>query len=284
MITDEGCRALAAILTGEVSLRVIDLRQNHISSYGIKVIVEALQSSKRVRHVHVHAGGKIEAMGIDQSRSKMPCDQLKLTESDNDSKNCLDIVVDTVCIVDIRDNSTDRMSDTQKYREDLCISPFTPNVTVSDESARLCKAECRKKKIDKKKKLKKDIQKNLERHRQDSNSKEVERHGQNNRPKYDEKALLREQGWSGRSGGLDISLSQSWGGSSNIPQRVKVRTKEHAVKHSSDVGSDRPKSAGAAPSANPINESSTIPVLSDKKKMKSSKISSKAALSPFVLN
>ena len=132
-------------------------------------------------------------------------------------------------------------------------------------------------------KLRKDTQRNLERHRQDSNFKGKERHDQTTRPKHDEKALLREQGWSGRSGGLDISLSQSWEGSSNISQKVKGRKKEHTMKQSCDADSDRPKSADAMPSTKPYNGSTNKPT-DVMKNVKSSTISSKTSLSPFILS
>lgn len=85
LITDDGCRALASILSSKSSLSVIDLRSNRISRKGIKLLVEALERSPRVRHVHVHAGGKIEAFGI-------------TNDVGEDNKGM------TVCIVDVRDN------------------------------------------------------------------------------------------------------------------------------------------------------------------------------------
>eukprot|EP01034_Spumella_vulgaris_P025554 gene25554-32024_t len=54
-ITDDGARALGAVLAGRSGLRLVDLRGNKIA--------EALERSERVRHVYVHAGGKIEALG-----------------------------------------------------------------------------------------------------------------------------------------------------------------------------------------------------------------------------
>lgn len=85
LITDDGCRALASILSSKSSLSLIDLRNNRISRKGIKLLAEALERSPRVRHVHVHAGGKIEAFGI-------------TSDEGEDNKGI------TVCIVDVRDN------------------------------------------------------------------------------------------------------------------------------------------------------------------------------------
>lgn len=81
-ITDDGARALGAVLAGRSGLRLVDLRGNKIGKYfifyelekeqyrivfsgkgAIRVLAEALERSERVRHVYVHAGGKIEALG-----------------------------------------------------------------------------------------------------------------------------------------------------------------------------------------------------------------------------
>ena len=113
MVSDEGCRALASVLSGPSSLERIDLRKNRITTKGIKLIVEALERSARVRHVHVHAGGKIEAFGQeikdgDSSTGKQP---------------------NLVCKVDVRDNS--KPEDSQIFREDLFGLP----ITVSDDDS-----------------------------------------------------------------------------------------------------------------------------------------------------
>jgi hypothetical protein len=76
------------VLAGPSMLENIDLRRNRISRNGIKLIVEALERSDRVRHVHVHAGGKIEAMG---------------SKNTSDANNCHESC--TICMVDIRENS-----------------------------------------------------------------------------------------------------------------------------------------------------------------------------------
>ena len=62
-ITDDGARALGAVLSGKSGLRMIDLRGNKIGKGAIRILAEALERSERVRHVYVHAGGKIEALG-----------------------------------------------------------------------------------------------------------------------------------------------------------------------------------------------------------------------------
>ena len=84
LITDEGCRAISSILSAPSVLEFVDLSYNHISRNGIKIIVEALERSQRVQRVFVHAGGKVEALG-------------QTDDKDNPT--------DTVCIVDLRNNS-----------------------------------------------------------------------------------------------------------------------------------------------------------------------------------
>ena len=91
------------------SLENIDLRRNRITRNGIKSIVEALERSDRVRHVHVHAGGKIEAMGSKNNST-----------SSNNRENSESF---TICIVDIRDNSKPEESD--MIREEMFGLPIT---------------------------------------------------------------------------------------------------------------------------------------------------------------
>jgi hypothetical protein len=63
-ISSEGARAIAAILANATSgLKHIDLRKNRIGDDGVRVLAEALERNPRMKHVYVHAGGKIEALG-----------------------------------------------------------------------------------------------------------------------------------------------------------------------------------------------------------------------------
>ena len=88
-ISDDGARAIAAVLADRSALKLIDLRENHVSMIGIKAIADALERSKRVRHVFVHPGGKIEAFGSSETI---------------DGSESTTLAVSTVCIVDVRDN------------------------------------------------------------------------------------------------------------------------------------------------------------------------------------
>lgn len=96
-ITDDGARALGAVLAGRSGLRMIDLRGNKIGKGAIRVLAEALERSERVRHVYVHAGGKIEALGAGKWAPK--------PESDEPVDPKLMVTVETVCVVDVRENN-----------------------------------------------------------------------------------------------------------------------------------------------------------------------------------
>jgi len=108
-ITNEGARALGAVLSGACGLQVIDLRDNCIGDIGIRNLAESLERSSRIRHVYVHAGGKIEALGavVDErwahgrgGNSEGSADN---GESES-SKEAPMMAVSTVCTVDVRNN------------------------------------------------------------------------------------------------------------------------------------------------------------------------------------
>ncbi len=96
-ISDDGARALGAVLAGRSSLRSIDLRGNKIGKGAIRVLAEALERSERVRHVYVHAGGKIEALGAGKWGKKG-------TGQEETTDPKLMVTVETVCVVDVREN------------------------------------------------------------------------------------------------------------------------------------------------------------------------------------
>lgn len=99
-ITDDGARALAAMLSKNAGLRQLDLRGNQVSKSAIKVLAEALERNERVRHVYVHAGGKVEALGTGVWN---PNDTTSATGSDAAVAAPM-VTVETVCVVDVRDN------------------------------------------------------------------------------------------------------------------------------------------------------------------------------------
>jgi hypothetical protein len=115
-ITDDGARALGAVLAGRSGLRLVDLRGNKIGKGAIRVLAEALERSERVRHVYVHAGGKIEALGAqvvdDDSRWAVVRDPDSSKNSHNINSNGEKSAnnVSTICVVDIRDNNPESTS------------------------------------------------------------------------------------------------------------------------------------------------------------------------------
>lgn len=106
VITDDGARALAAVLAGRCGLKVVDLRGNKISKATIRTMAEALERAERVRHVYVHAGGKIEALGTGKWAANSTAGGTSgLVSAAQDPK--MAVTVETVCIVDMRDNEPD---------------------------------------------------------------------------------------------------------------------------------------------------------------------------------
>jgi len=121
VITDDGARALGAVLAGKSGLRLIDLRGNKIGKGAIRVLAEALERSERVRHVYVHAGGKIEALGASRwaaPRNNDGNNTFSKNLTNNNSNNSGEIMnenknngtVETICVVDIRDNHPEQTS------------------------------------------------------------------------------------------------------------------------------------------------------------------------------
>ena len=67
-----------------------------MTPHGIRILAEALERSERVRHVYVHAAGKVEALGIAKWTPVNPPDGATTAE--------FSASVETVCCVDCRDN------------------------------------------------------------------------------------------------------------------------------------------------------------------------------------
>jgi hypothetical protein len=113
-ITDEGARALAAVLCGKCAIRSVDLRGNQISKQGVRALAEALERSDRVRHVYVHAGGKIEALGTNIWETS----EEKTGDGDASEEAVVPLVtVETICIVDVRQNTPpEGQADMQQLR------------------------------------------------------------------------------------------------------------------------------------------------------------------------
>jgi len=118
---------VAAVLANASSaLRLVDLRGNFITKDGVKVLAEALERHPRTKHVYVHAGGKIEALGTTAgdtgSSGSSMASMLSPTASATGSvgANPALIGVETVCVVDVRDQKEPEGSDSaQMFAADL---------------------------------------------------------------------------------------------------------------------------------------------------------------------
>ncbi|KAG7397048.1 LPXTG-motif cell wall anchor domain protein [Phytophthora boehmeriae] len=107
-ISSEGARAIAAVLSSSTCrLRQVDLRNNHIGKDGIKVLAEALERNERIKHVYVHAGGKIEALGTTSPATQAAIANAQIssvaTLGSPGTSHATLIGVETVCVVDVRE-------------------------------------------------------------------------------------------------------------------------------------------------------------------------------------
>ena len=109
-ITNEGARALGAVLSGSCGLQVVDLRDNRIGDVGVRNLAESLERSGRVRHVYVHAGGKIEALGavVDERWARGRGGDGSTEDGETVSTEAPMMAVSTVCTVDVRNNSNNQ--------------------------------------------------------------------------------------------------------------------------------------------------------------------------------
>lgn len=99
VVTDEGARALGAVLAGTSALRTIDLRENSVGKAGVRGVAESLERAGRVRHVYVHAGGKIEALGTGAWAAP------RAGADGAGAGAAPQVTVETVCVVDVRENN-----------------------------------------------------------------------------------------------------------------------------------------------------------------------------------
>jgi hypothetical protein len=75
---------------------------------GIRALAEALERNDRVRHVYVHAGGKVEALGTGvwaaPRKDPSPGGPYDPPGAASPSETVPLVTVETVCVVDVRDN------------------------------------------------------------------------------------------------------------------------------------------------------------------------------------
>ena len=89
-------------------MRLIDLRGNKIGPGAIRILAESLERAERVKHVYVHQGGKIEALGTKTTSSNNDTLSSTAAASTSGSSSAPPaplVTVETVCVVDVRDNN-----------------------------------------------------------------------------------------------------------------------------------------------------------------------------------
>ncbi|KAF0688575.1 Aste57867_19820 [Aphanomyces stellatus] len=171
-VTSEGARAIAAILgSATCGLTFIDLRKNQIGDDGIRVLTEALERNPRIRHVYVHAGGKIEALGANKAASSNP-DAI--------------VQVETVCVIDVREN---HVTVTSHDEDGMPVAPLTTGGEATElfskrpSALALANASVQEKKRE------------WQRQQQLKKQKQLEK----------EKLKHKELQWNGRAGGLELA-------------------------------------------------------------------------------
>lgn len=219
-ITDEGSRAIAALLSGPSTLRNVDLRGNRISRNGVKILASALERSRRVKHVYVHAGGKIEALGTNDLEG--------IRSSEEAADDAIPLVsVDTVCVVDLRENNP-KHPDPLGVKQELVMSSLDKLPTQGNGPTKAfdvgglaspCKAQ-------------------TEKATKRQNSKGRKKTDTKKRNEMIKEALQREKGWRGRAGGLDLGKTRSH--SQSPPQKLKQKHGDHVT---DDLPPVRPSSA-----------------------------------------
>ncbi|TYZ58154.1 hypothetical protein PybrP1_002396 [[Pythium] brassicae (nom. inval.)] len=107
-VTSEGARAVAAILgLAGCQLRHVDLRANRITKDGVRVLAEALERNARTKHVYVHAGGKIEALGTTSAAaSALHLNAQAMSSGVGATTSSGLIGVETICVVDVREQTS----------------------------------------------------------------------------------------------------------------------------------------------------------------------------------
>ena len=237
LITDEGARAIAAVLNGRTALRTIDLRGNKIGRPGLRAMAEALERSERVRHVYVHAGGKIEALGTGGGGGA-PRSHADDLGGDVTGGAGPMVTVETICVVDIRENNPPE--DVLGNRIEVADKVGPPTVNVSSASPfnvnNLPGVQKDKKDVDGGGSKKGDGVGggNTMKHGSKSRKKSEERLNRQERERkkqakilqdrIDRENRLKEQAWDGRAGGLEVRRLGSEGGVGRRGRKSKIDT------------------------------------------------------------
>jgi myosin protein heavy chain len=219
-------------------LKAIDLRDNKIGQNGVKMIVESLERSSRVRHVYVHAGGKVEALGTNNAsvrRDKFnldPADDINYL-NDELEKQTATTSVETVCVVDMRGNT--KNEDSNSLKEKFLGLPITCGESVCNTS--------RDEKSQREGSTTKGIKKNkTAKPKISQEDREKRRKAKEIRDTIESEKRIREEGWNGRAGGLDISMMTK-GIDKNSSFSSDSKRKAFDMTTSKDAISSRPESA-----------------------------------------
>ncbi|GBG27178.1 Hypothetical Protein FCC1311_034012 [Hondaea fermentalgiana] len=194
-VSDSGARALAALLAGPpaCSLRNVDLRNNKLTDAGVRMLAEALERAQATRHVYVHAGGKIEALG---TRPVGEVSGLGDAGADAPAGPALSqslaasVAVHTVCVVDARGQKVAGSDDGEQALTEAAVTPRgdaelgspikIPSPRANDpDNVRVTPKKRGPTKRERK------------------------------RAKEEQKLIKAEQGWRGRAAGFDIPVQPS---------------------------------------------------------------------------
>ena len=150
----------------------------------MKAIIESLERSDRVRHVYVHAGGKIEALGnsADDNELYISNDDAATLSNDNTLLQNSGCHVRAVCVVDIRENKAiDQTKLKNSLRPLLIVNDNEYEVGIDNKSLK-----------SKPKKLYDAAA--IQKKKQDKMIKEI----------TEKQNFIKEQGWTGRAGGIQV--------------------------------------------------------------------------------
>jgi hypothetical protein len=179
-IGDEGARAIGALLALDgCPLRSVDLRGNRIGREGITALAESLERRHDVKHVYVHAGGKIEALGSTAQQSVSSEDGV--------------LTVDTLCVVDVRQNDPSLPGYTDPALASLDSEPPPRTLPPPRPSSGAGRAAVSESKGD----TKRPKSRGMGPRKSTAGTPAPE-------PSSDLDILAREAGWQGRAGGMDI--------------------------------------------------------------------------------
>lgn len=217
-ISDDGARALAAVLSGRSGLRTVDLRGNRIGKSAIRILAEALERAERVRHVYVHAGGKIEALGTGKWSRTMGDSTSSSEAMDLGSSAKQSMNVETVCVVDVRDNYPEKAVQPFDLGEANLTSTIDPSASATFAPSQMIESSGAPRIANTKSgaKSNENLAKNMDSalaKSQSSNAftlpSKLDKKKEKEMLKAKRENDLREMAWSGRAGGMDVSVSMS---------------------------------------------------------------------------